>query len=160
MAVRLPVLRSSRPILPGRIPGTHFCWRMSRPQGHSAAGSTRSTEKSNDFIQNLTHATSRLVPQPTTLPRALQPYRPTKLYFSSIWQSRCISVTAFWYVHETYLLTELSPSWEAANCAATQEFPSILRNPKVHHRVHKSTPLVPILSQIDPVHAIPSYLEF
>jgi hypothetical protein len=25
----------------------------------------------------------------------------------------------------TYLLTELSPSWEAANCAATQELPSI-----------------------------------
>jgi hypothetical protein len=24
----------------------------------------------------------------------------------------------------TYLLTELSPSWEAANCAATQELPS------------------------------------
>jgi hypothetical protein len=44
----------------------------------------------------------------------------------------------------TYLLTELSPSWEAANCAATQEFPSILRNPKVHHRFHKSPPLVPI----------------
>jgi hypothetical protein len=29
----------------------------------------------------------------------------------------------------TYLLTELSPSREAANCAATQELPSILRNP-------------------------------
>jgi hypothetical protein len=52
----------------------------------------------------------------------------------------------------TYLLTEMSPSWEAANCAATQELPSILRNPKVHRRVHKSPPLVPILSQIDPVH--------
>jgi hypothetical protein len=34
----------------------------------------------------------------------------------------------------TYLLTELSPSWEATNCAATQELPSILWNPKVHHR--------------------------
>jgi hypothetical protein len=43
----------------------------------------------------------------------------------------------------TYLLTELSPSREAANCAATQELPSILWNPKVHHRVHKSPPLVP-----------------
>jgi hypothetical protein len=52
----------------------------------------------------------------------------------------------------TYLLTELSPSWEAANCAATQEPPSILWNPKVHHRVHKSPPMVPILSQIHPVH--------
>ena len=38
---------------PGNSPGTHFCQRPSRPQGHSAIG-WMSTKNSNDTIWNRT----------------------------------------------------------------------------------------------------------
>jgi hypothetical protein len=53
----------------------------------------------------------------------------------------------------------LSPSWEVASCAATQEFPKILWNPKVRYGVQKIPPLVPILRHIGSIQPYPISLR-
>jgi hypothetical protein len=54
----------------------------------------------------------------------------------------------------TYLLPEKLPIVQPF-----RKFRTILRNPQVRHHIHKSSPLVPILSQFDPLRTIPSYLS-
>jgi hypothetical protein len=49
---------------------------------------------------------------------------------------------------------EQSP-WEAHRHSASQEILRLLRKPKVHDRVHKSQPQVPVLSQMHPIHILP-----
>ena len=57
----------------------------------------------------------------------------------------------------TYSMVQ-SPSWEANRFSANQEILHSLRNPKVHYRIHKCRPPVPILSQLDPVHDPTSHI--
>jgi hypothetical protein len=55
MAVRLSALRAGRPLPPPprKNPDTHFYQRLSRTEGHGAAGRIRSIEKFNNIDLNL-----------------------------------------------------------------------------------------------------------
>jgi hypothetical protein len=55
--------------------------------------------------------------------------------------------------------TELNSSWEAPQLRRYTIIYHIEWNPKVHYHVHRSPSLVSILSHMNPVHTVPSYLR-
>ena len=57
------------------------------------------------------------------------------------------------YCHLLTYSMEQSPFWEADWFSARQKIPRILWNPKIYYHICKCLPPVPILSQIDLVHA-------
>ena len=71
-AVRLSALRIGRFNPPQNIPGTHFCYRLSRPQAHSTAGRIILMKNSTDTTGNRIpdRPACSAVPQPPAQPRA------------------------------------------------------------------------------------------
>ena len=77
--------------------------------------------------------------------------------FSDCWISNPKFVRFLW--DSVYITNYMprSPSLESNRYSASQEIPCILWNPKVHYHVHKQPSLVPVLNQINPVHATTSH---
>jgi hypothetical protein len=67
------------PLSPREIPGTHFCYRMSRPHGHSAARRVRSMKNLKDPTGNRT----RDVPAYSALSQPTAPLRTLMCHLKS-----------------------------------------------------------------------------
>jgi hypothetical protein len=93
---------------------------------------------------------------PSTGIHGFTTHKTTVLIFTEMRTSNIVTTWLMYLL--TYLLTYGSePFLKSCQLCTDSRIPIILWNPKVHYHVHKSGPLVPILSQIDPVHTIPFY---
>jgi len=70
MKVVTAALGTDRLYTPGNNTGTHFCYRLSRPQVQSAVGRIMSMKNSGDTIGNRT----RDLPACSTVPRQTAPF--------------------------------------------------------------------------------------
>ena len=97
------VIPTHRPALPpGNTPGTHFCYRLSHPQGHSAPRRIMSIKNSSYTIGNWTRdlPACSAVPQPTAPPAA------------------CPFITR--YLHKIPSLLSLEPAESILYCHTTR----------------------------------------
>ena len=128
-------------------------WSSSPPTSHYTDHPTF------QFIQNSlwTHHTGGIFCRRTARRRAddiiatYRPYMTPSLQYS-VWRPRFLT----YQMLLTYSIKQ-SPSWESSRFSASEVIPCILWNPKVHYRIHKCPPPLPILSQLDPLHAPTSH---
>jgi hypothetical protein len=112
--------------------------------------------ESGSFFQNSgTHLSNHMTWHPLQMQSLYSPHWKLKTIYSKFYP-----YTTEWARSEFFIISikltnvmsstnsvELSTTREVTRYAITWQFPSILRNPKVHYCVHKGSPLVPILGQ-------------
>jgi len=97
--VRLSALRTGLLYHPRNTPGTHFCYRMSRPQGHNAAGMIMSMKNSKDTIGNGT----RDLPACSAMPQPTEPLRTSPPTYTTLKPTLKLHVNT----KNTYVVKEL-----------------------------------------------------
>ena len=108
------------------------------------------------FVQYHTSANIRMTYLMCSSPQTLSCFSWRNFFTLFVPYVWCICPFTKWkrartHPHTLTYFMQQGPSWEANRFAASQEIPRILWNPKIHYRIHKCQPPVPIMNQLDPV---------